>query len=110
MFWEKPPVPQRGKSKNRSLTPTLSKGEGAGKEYHDIPEFCYSATKEEVKAKDYSLVPSKYIAFVNRDEQIDYEDKMKALQQDITQLLQEEAQSKKDLLNVFKELGYAIQL
>ena len=80
------------------------------KGYEDIPEFCYSATKEEVKAKDYSLVPSKYIAFVNRDEQIDYEDKMKALQQDITQLLQEEAQSKKDLLTVFKELGYAIEL
>ena len=80
------------------------------KGYEDIPEFCYSATKEEVKAKDYSLVPSKYIAFVNRDEQIDYEDKMKALQQDITQLLQEEAQSKKDLLNVFKELGYDIKL
>ena len=78
--------------------------------YNDIPEFSYSATKEEVEAKNYSLVPSKYIAFVNRDEQIDYEDKMKALQQDITQLLQEEAQSKKDLLNVFKELGYAIQL
>ena len=94
----------------QSLTPTLSKGEEAGKEYHDIPEFCYSATKEEVKAKDYSLVPSKYIAFVNRDEQIDYDDKMKALQQDITKLLQKEAQSKKDLLNVFKELGYAIQL
>ena len=55
-------------------------------------------------------MPSKYIAFVNRDEQIDYDDKMKALQQDITKLLQEEAQSKKDLLNVFKELGYAIQL
>ena len=78
--------------------------------YNDIPEFCYSATKEEVKAKDYSLVPSKYIAFVNRDEQIDYEDKMKALQKDISELLQEEAQSKEDLLNDFKELGYAIQL
>jgi len=63
-----------------------------------------------VKAKDYSLVPSKYIAFVNRDEQIDYEDKMKALQQDITQLLQEEAQSKKDLLKVFDELGFTIKL
>ena len=80
------------------------------KGYEDIPEFCYSATKEEVKAKDYSLVPSKYIAFVNRDEQIDYEDKMKALQQDITQLLQEEAQSKKDLLKVFDELGFTIKL
>ena len=71
-----------------------------------ISQSFYSATKKKLKAKDYSLVPSKYIAFVNRDEQIDYEDKMKALQQDITQLLQEEAQSKKDLLKVFDELGF----
>ena len=95
---------------NWQSSPPLEGCPQDGVVYKDIPEFSYSATKEEVKAKDYSLVPSKYIAFVNRDEQIDYEDKMKALQQDITQLLQEEAQSKKDLLNVFKELGYAIQL
>ena len=39
--------------------------------YEDKVEYSYSATKEEIKAKDYSLVPSKYIKFVNRDEQID---------------------------------------
>jgi hypothetical protein len=32
------------------------------------------------------------------------------LQQDITQLLQEKAQSKKDLLKVFDELGFTIKL
>ena len=78
--------------------------------YHNQDEFCYSATKSEVVAKDYSLVPSKYIAFVNRDEQIDYDEKMKVLQQEITTLLQEEAKSKQDLLTVFKELGYDIKL
>lgn len=78
--------------------------------YQDVPEFCYSATIEEVAAKDYSLVPSKYIAFVNRDENIDFDDKMKALQSEFTELLQAETQSKNDLLTVFNELGYGIEL
>ena len=76
--------------------------------YKDIPEYCYSATKEEIKKKDYSLVPSKYIEFVNRDENIDFDEKMKALQIEFAQLLKEEEQSKKELLKVFKELGYKL--
>ena len=56
------------------------------------------------------LVPSKYIEFVNRDENIDFDEKMQALQREFTDLLKAEAQSKKDLLTVFKELGYEIKL
>jgi type I restriction enzyme M protein len=78
--------------------------------YKDVPEFCYSATLEEVAAKDFSLVPSKYIPFVNRDENIDFDDKMNALQAEFSDLLKSELQSKNDLLTVFKELGYAIEL
>jgi type I restriction enzyme M protein len=74
--------------------------------YEDIPEFCYAAKKSEVIAKDFSLVPSKYIEFVNRDENIDFDEKMSSLRIDISQLLEEEAKSKEDLLSVFKELGY----
>ena len=76
--------------------------------YKDIPEFCYSAKKEEVAKKDYSLVPSKYIEFVNRDENIDFDTKMKGLQAEFTELLKQEESSKADLLNVFKGLGYEI--
>ena len=79
-------------------------------DYKDVPELCYSAKIEEIKKKDYSLVPSKYIEFINRDENIDFNEKMTALQADFSELLQEEEQSKKDLLNVFKELGYEIEL
>jgi type I restriction enzyme M protein len=79
-------------------------------DYKNIPEFCYSASFDEVAAKDFSLVPSKYIEFVNRDENIDYDVKMKALQNEIGNLLKEEINSKNDLLNVFKELGYEIKL
>jgi len=79
------------------------------KKIQNIPEFCYSATLEEVVKKDFSLVPSKYIEFVNRDENIDFDDKMQALQSEIGELFKEEAKSKKELLAVFKELGYEIE-
>jgi len=80
------------------------------KTYKNEAEFCYSATIDEVAKKDFSLVPSKYIEFVNRDENIDFDEKMKSLQQEFTELLRTEEQSKKDLLIVFKELGYEIKL
>lgn len=78
--------------------------------YQDISEFCYSASLEEVIKKDYSLVPSKYIEFINRDENIDFDEKMQSLQVEFADLLKAEEQSKTDLLNVFKELGYEIKL
>jgi type I restriction enzyme M protein len=78
--------------------------------YIDIPEFCYSASFDEVAKKDFSLVPSKYIEFVNRDENIDFDEKMKNLQNEFAELLKAEAQSKNDLLEVFKELGYKLDI
>jgi type I restriction enzyme M protein len=47
---------------------------------------------------------------VNRDENIDFEDKMKNLKSEFSELLKSEQQSKTELLNVFKELGYEIEL
>ena len=55
-------------------------------------------------------MPSKYIQFVNRDENIDYDTKMRQLQEELSDLLIKEQQSTKDLLEVFKELGYEINL
>ncbi|MCL4271022.1 MAG: type I restriction-modification system subunit M, partial [Anaerolineales bacterium] len=78
--------------------------------YQNTPEYCYSASFEEVEKKDFSLVPSKYIEFINRDENIDFDEKMTALQSEFAELLNAEEVSKKDLLKVFKELGYEIKL
>ncbi len=80
------------------------------KGYEDVPEYCYSAHLYEVQKKDYSLVPSKYIEFVNRDENIDFDEKMKNLKVEFTHLLKEEQKSKQELLQVFKELGFEIKL
>ena len=78
--------------------------------YEDVPEYCYSAHIDEIAKKDFSLVPSKYIEFVNRDENINFDEKMASLQTDFGDLLKAEETSKQDLLNVFEELGYEIKL
>jgi type I restriction enzyme M protein len=78
--------------------------------YEDIPEFCYAAKKSEIAEKDYSLVPSRYIEFINRDESVGYEEKMAQLQGELKELLIQEQQSKQELLEVMKGLGYAIDL
>lgn len=83
---------------------------GADEEYQDIAEYCYSAKKSDIADRDYSLVPSKYIEFINRDENIDFDEKMNSLKVEFSELLAEEVKSKSDLLNVFKELGYEIEL
>ena len=75
----------------------------------NIPEYCYSAQKDEIEKKDYSLVPSKYIEFVNRDENVDFDDKMRTLQSEIKELLKQEEQSRSELKDVFKKLGYQIE-
>lgn len=79
-------------------------------DYKDTPEYSYNATKDEIIKKDFSLVPSKYIEFVNRDVNIDFDEKMTELSNEMGELLKQEAESKEELLKVFKELGYEIEL
>ena len=63
---------------------------------------------EEVGQKGWSLVPSKYIEFRNRDEQIDFDVKMRELQTDMCELLQQEEKSKEELKVLFEKLGYGL--
>ena len=76
--------------------------------YKDIPEFCKSASFEEIKENEFSLVPSKYIEFVDRDSGIDFDTEMKRIQKDFKKLLQEEKDSQNQLINAFKVLGYEL--
>lgn len=91
------------------ITGTYHSWQGNGK-YENIPEYCYTASNEEIAKKDFSLVPSKYIEFVNRDENINFDEKMSSLQTEISDLLKQEKQSKQELMKVFKELGYELDL
>ena len=101
---------QFGEDHVKDIALTYHNWQQENNSYKDIPEYCYSASFDEVAKKDFSLVPSKYIEFVNRDENIDFDEKMNTLKAEFADLLKAEAQSKNDLLTVFKELGYEIKL
>ena len=73
-----------------------------------MAEYCYSASLDEIEQKGWSLVPSKYIEFKNRDEQIDFDAKMSQLQGELRELLQQEEESKQQLKELFDKLGYTI--
>jgi type I restriction enzyme M protein len=83
--------------------------EGFEESYHDEPEYCYSATRSEIEQKGWSLVPSKYIEFRNRDEQVDFDAKMRELQTEMRGLLQQEEASKTELKGLFEKLGYPME-
>lgn len=76
--------------------------------YKNIPEYCYSATFEEVKGNNFSLVPSKYIEFIDRDSEIDFDTEMMRIQNEFKLLLEEEKQSQEQLISAFKVLGYEL--
>ncbi len=74
----------------------------------NVAEYCYAANIDELIKNDYSLVPSKYIEFINRDEDIDFDEKMKSLQTELSALFAEQSKSDEQLKKVFKELGYEL--
>jgi type I restriction enzyme M protein len=76
--------------------------------YKNIPEFCYSASFDEIKANNFSMVPSKYIEFIDRDSGIDFDAEMKRIQQEFRTLLKDEKKSQEQLLHAFKDLGYEL--
>jgi type I restriction enzyme M protein len=84
--------------------------EGYEEVYSNTPEYCYSASVDEIAEKGYSLVPSKYIEFANRDETVDYDTQMKQLQSELSDILRKEEKSRNELLVVFKTLGYELNL
>ena len=53
-------------------------------------------------------MPSKYIEFKNRDEQVNFDEKMRELQAEMRTLLKAEKESEKELAKVFKNLGFEL--
>ena len=79
--------------------------------YKDIPELCKSVSLEGergLRDKDYSLAPSKYIEFIDRDLDIDYEEEMVRIQEEMRIVLKKEKQSQAMLEDAFRGIGYGI--
>ena len=75
--------------------------------YKDIPEFCKSVNIDDLQG--WSLVPSKYIKFANRDENVDYEGQMNEISQSISKLFIDRKQLDKEIFELFKTLGFELK-
>lgn len=61
-----------------------------------------------IRDKDYSLAPSKYIEFIDRDLDIDYEKEMARIQAEMREVLRKEKESQAMLEEAFKGIGYGL--
>ncbi|WP_343212780.1 N-6 DNA methylase [Flavonifractor sp. An4] len=77
--------------------------------YHDVPEFCYSATMDEIRLNDYSLYPSDYIEFIDRDSDIDFAAEMEKLHFRLRESVKQQKQALSMLESAMEEIGYDIE-
>lgn len=86
--------------------------------YTDVPELCKSVKilkKDKVNPDDitiedmdFSLIPSKYIEFVDHDLDIDFEKEMARIQNEMRLLMTSEELSQSMLKDAFRGIGYDI--
>jgi len=70
------------------------------------PELYRSVGFEEIKSNGFSLVPSRYIEFVDRDTTIDYHKVLTETAKSVSDLLKRQQQNAETLRKALKELGY----
>ncbi|MGZ0051489.1 N-6 DNA methylase [Brevibacillus gelatini] len=73
-----------------------------GEDYADVPELCKSATIDDIRSQNYSLAPSKYIEFIDRDLEIDYVAEMERIQKAMREVIRSEKQSQVMLTEAFR--------
>lgn len=70
------------------------------------PELYYAAHIDEIREKDFSLVPSRYIEFVDRDTEMDYQAALTEMSKQFDALKKRWDDNESTLVNAFKVLGY----
>ena len=73
------------------------------------PELYRSVGIKEIEQNNWTLVPSKYIEFVDHDLEIDYPKEMARIQQEMKVLMAREKESQRMLEDAFKGIGYGIE-
>lgn len=70
------------------------------------PELYYAAKEEEIAEKGFSLVPSRYIEFVDRDTEMDYQAALQNMSKEFKSLKARWDKNQSTLVDAFKVLGY----
>ena len=116
--WTENPVKGEQKKKVQLITEQIQRvadtyhqwqSEGTDGKNFAEPELYRSVDIEEIKANNWTLVPSKYIEFIDHDLEIDYPKEMARIQQEMKELMQREKDSQIMLAEAFKGIGYEIE-
>lgn len=83
--------------------------EGTDGNNYAVPELYRSVGMDEIKKNGWSLIPSKYIEFIDHDLEIDFPAEMQRIQQEMRDVLAQEKQSQKMLEDAFRGIGYGLE-
>ena len=116
--WTENPVKGENKKKVRLVAEQIQRAadiyhqwqsEGTDGKNFAEPELYRSVGIDEIEQNGWTLVPSKYIEFIDHDLEIDYPKEMARIQQEMKELMQREKKSQKMLEEAFKGIGYGIE-
>ncbi len=116
--WTENPVKNESKKKVRLITEQIERAariyhtwqeEGVDGANYAVPELYRSVGIAEIEKNGWSLVPSKYIKFIDHDLEIDFPAEMKRIQQEMRDVLAQEKESQKMLEEAFRGIGYGIE-
>ena len=74
-----------------------------------VPEFYRSVGIDEIEKKNWTLIPSKYIEFVDHDRFIDYSKVKTRIEQEMREIIRRKKESIEQLEKAFKGIGYGIE-
>ena len=115
--WTENPVKNESKKKVRLITEQIERiasiyhtwqNEGTDGTQYAVPEFYRSVGIKEIMQNGWSLIPSKYIEFIDHDLDIDFHAEMDRIQQEMRAVLELEKQTQKMLEEAFREIGYEL--
>lgn len=115
--WRENPVKNENKKKVLLTPQQIQKAaeiyhtwqsEGTDGRHYAVAELYRSVGIKEIEEKNFTLVPSKYIEFTDRDLGIDYAKEMERIRKEMKELLVREAESRNMLEKAFSGIGYGI--
>ena len=115
--WSENPVKNESKKKVRLVTEQIERAasiyhawqdEGTDGSRYEVPELYRSVGMAEIEKNGWSLIPSKYIEFIDHDLEIDFAAEMGRIRKKMSEVLAQEKQSQKMLVKAFKGIGYGL--
>ena len=115
--WTENPVKNENKKKVRLITEQIERAadiyhtwqsEGTDGADYAVPELYRSVSMGEIKKQGWSLIPSKYIEFIDHDLEIDFHAEMLRIQKEMQEVMKAEQKSQAMLRDAFRGIGYGI--